>query len=97
MHSKFRSQQDISVAASFAQHYGLAMGTSILGEINSCYVSLSSDRLRWYLDEIEMARSYDSFCINESGDPTADGSQNHELAVAFLERYFPVAAPWETE
>jgi len=97
MHSKFRSQQDISVAASFAQQYGLAMGTSILGEINSCYVSLSSDRLRWYLDEIEMARSYDSFCINESGDPTADGSQNHELAVAFLERYFPVAAPWETE
>jgi len=95
MHSKFRSQQDISVAASFAQHYGVALGTSIFGEITSCYTSLSSDRLPWYLDEIEMTRSYDSFCINESGVHTADKSHNQALAAAFLERYFPVSAPWE--
>ncbi|NNE10940.1 MAG: hypothetical protein HKN41_01705, partial [Ilumatobacter sp.] len=64
--SRFRSSSDLSIAASFGQHYGLARGHSVLGEIRSEYVHVESARLPWHLDRIRLGDDVDTYCINET-------------------------------
>jgi hypothetical protein len=35
------------------------------------------------------------FCLNDGSQPEIEESVRVELVTAFLERYFPVAGPWE--
>ncbi|MFW2335260.1 stealth conserved region 3 domain-containing protein [Ilumatobacter sp.] len=94
--SRFRAPSDLSVAASFGQHYGLARGQSVLGEIASEYVHVESGRLGWHLDRIRLADDLDAFCINETRD--GHGVSEREAMIEQLFRdCFPVAAPWERD
>lgn len=94
-HSRFRSPADLSVAASFAQHYGFATGRAVIGELENEYVHVESRRLRWHLDRILLDDELQTCCINETHRP-GTGDHEHEAAIQrFFERKFPVAAPWE--
>lgn len=93
-HSRFRSPADLSVAASFAQHYALATQRAVLGDIASEYVHIESGRLRWHLDRIRLGRWFDTFCINETEHRGGHG-EREAMIRAFFDEYFPVAAPWE--
>jgi hypothetical protein len=96
-HSRFRSPTDLSIAASFAQHYAVATGKAVFGEIDTEYVHVESGRLRWHLDRIRLGRGFDTFCINETEQRAADEQRRECLIHDFFEQYFPVAAPWERD
>jgi hypothetical protein len=96
-HSRFRAPTDLSIAASFGQHYALATQRGVLGEVRNEYVHVESDRLEWHLDRIRLGRNFDTICINET-EKQADGASQREWMIrAFFEEYFPIAAPWEAD
>ena len=96
-HSRFRSPTDLSIAASFAQHYALATGKAVLGDIATEYVHVESGRLAWHLDRIRLGRDLDTFCINETSDMGGDVERREQMIADFFEEYFPVPAPWEND
>jgi hypothetical protein len=97
IHSRFRAPTDVSVAASFAQHYALATRRAVLGDLHTEYVHFESDRLDWYLDRIRLGGDVDTFCINETEQPADDSSSREQRVRAFFDDYLPIAAPWETK
>ena len=97
VHSRFRSPSDLSVAASFAQHYALATGRAVLGEIGSEYVNVESARLGWHLDRIRLDPSIVTFCLNATSAGVAGQAERDALVATFLEERFPVPSPWETQ
>jgi hypothetical protein len=96
-HSRFRSPSDLSIAASFAQHYGFATGRGVLGVIDTEYVHVESGRLDWHLDRIRLGRDLDTFCINETEHQGGDIEGRERKISQFFEEYFPLAAPWESD
>ena len=97
MHSRFRSPTDLSVASSFALHYGVAIGRAVFGRIEAEYVSVESGRLEWHLDRLRLGRRFDTFCVNETADLGGDPVARETLLSDFFEEYFPVPAPWEID
>ena len=95
VHSRFRSPSDLSVAASFAQHYALATGRAVLGEIGSEYVNVESGRLGWHLDRIRLDPTIDTFCLNATSAGVAGQEERDALVASFLEERFPIPSPWE--
>lgn len=96
-YSRFRSPSDLSIAASFAQHYGFATGRGVLGGIETEYVHVESGRLDWHLDRIRLGRDLDTFCINETEHQGGDVEGRERKISQFFEEYFPLAAPWESD
>lgn len=95
-HSRFRSPTDLSLAASFAQHYAFATGRSVTGQIRSEYVHVESGRLSRHLDRIRLDDGIETWCINETQhDGSAEGRENTILR--FFEEQYPIAAPWERD
>lgn len=95
--SRFRSPEDVSVAASLGQYYGIATGASVFGDISTEYVYVESDRLGLHLDRILLADDIDTFCINETADRSGDHDQRETRLAEFFEAAFPVPAPWEVD
>ena len=95
-HSRFRSRDDLSIASSFAQHYGLATGRAVLAPIETDYVHVESRRLATSLERLRLGRDRDTFCINETADANRDDAAENVIR-DFYEDYFPEAAPWETD
>ena len=94
-HSPFRSDTDLSLLSSLAQHYGLLTGSAGRpgGTAGRSSTSGSAD-LNRQLSRM-LNREQDFFCI---GDFHVHGLPPGSLAGAlstFLQSYFPVAAPWE--
>lgn len=95
VHSRFRSPTDLSVAASFGQHYGVATGSSVFGEISSEYVHVESGRLAWHLDRILLSDDLDTFCINATRSGTPGQAKRDALIADFLQESYPLPSPWE--
>ena len=95
MRSRFRSGSDISVAASLAQHYGVALGKGVAGSIQTEYAHVESRRLAASLERIRFADDVDTFCLNETQDRPGNWDQREERLANFFEDTYPVAAPWE--
>ena len=93
-HSRFRSPTDLSTAASFAQHYAVATGRGVFGDISTEYVHVESGRLQWHLDRIRLGDDLDTFCVNETGERAVLDDREDRLA-RFFESVQPLAAPWE--
>lgn len=93
--ARFRSVTDVSTAASLAQHYALATGAGVPGEIRTEYATVESHRLAWHLRRIAWGRDVDSFCINATSDRGEADRHADERIARFLADYFPVPAPWE--
>ena len=94
-HSRFRSPDDLSTAASFTQHYAFATQRAVLGDIATEYAHVESARLRWHLDRIRLTGRFDTFCLNETGVAAAGHREREHLLAEFFERMYPVPAPWE--
>lgn len=97
VHSRFRSSSDVSVAASFGQHFGLAVGMGVLSDISTEYINVESGRLAWHLDRIRLGSDLDTFCINATNASTeGQGQEQRDGMIAeFFEAVLPVPSPWE--
>ena len=94
-HSRFRAASDLSIAASFAQHYALATGRAVLGDIANEYVNVESGRLGWHLDRIRLDGNIDTYCINETHRDGANYPDREQQIAGFFDDMLPIAAPWE--
>jgi hypothetical protein len=94
-HSRFRAPSDLSIAASFGQHYAIATGRAVFGEIVTEYVPVESDRLGWQLDRIRLGSDTQTYCINETGDRPGDHTARDRRVREFMEDVLPLPAPWE--
>ncbi len=94
-HGRFRSPSDLSTAASFAQHFALAGGRAVLGDISTEYVHVESGRLDRHLDRIRLDDRLDTYCINETHRDGADHGDREHRITDFFEDVLPIAAPWE--
>lgn len=94
--SAFRSGTDISVTNSFYHYYALMTGRAVQQEKAKVrYVNTTTREGLGLLPELRKRRGYDFFCLNDSSFPEVSATERAETVVNFLERYFPIPAPWE--
>ena len=94
--SAFRSGTDISVTNSFYHYYALMTGRAVQQEKAKVrYVNTTTREGLGLLPELRKRRGYDFFCLNDSSFPEVSAAERAEEVVNFLERYFPIPAPWE--
>jgi hypothetical protein len=90
----FRSDTDLAMLSSLAQHYGLTTGTAYVGEADFEFVNLSNTDLGRQLKQL-LRREQDFFCLGDHHDYAIPAARLDELLAGFFSTYFPVAAPWE--
>jgi hypothetical protein len=94
--SQFRSSTDISVTNSFYHYYALMSGRAVQQEkAKVLYVNTTTREGLDLLPLLRKKRSYDFFCLNDSSFPEVSAEERTERVTSFLERYFPIPAPWE--
>lgn len=94
--SRFRSATDISVTNSLYHYYALATGRAVITSApRTRYVQTTQlDSLR-RMERLVTRRDTDMFCLNDGSVPEIPEEVRVPALRACLERYFPVAAPWE--
>jgi hypothetical protein len=98
MASRFRSATDISVTNSLYHYYALMTGRAVQQErAKVLYVDTTSRKGLGKLPGLLKKRNRDFFCLNDSSFPEVEAAERAEIVGDFLERYFPVPAPWEKE
>lgn len=90
----FRSEGDVSMLSSLAQHYGLLTGTAYAGRAEHAFVDLSGARVERQLRQLR-ARDRDFFCLGDHHDFAVDAAEVDAMLAEFLADYFAVPAPWE--
>ena len=95
-HAPFRSDTDLSLLSSFAQHYGLLTGAAYVGDAERAYVNISNSDLEWQLRKV-LEREQDFICLADHHDHALDGGRLDRTLREFMEAYLPVAAPWELD
>jgi Stealth protein CR2, conserved region 2/Stealth protein CR3, conserved region 3/Stealth protein CR4, conserved region 4/Stealth protein CR1, conserved region 1 len=94
--SAFRSSTDISVTNSFYHYYALMTGRAVQQEkAKVLYVDTTAREGLDLLSELRKKRRYDFFCLNDGSFPEVSAAERTECVTGFLERYFPIPAPWE--
>jgi hypothetical protein len=94
--SVFRSSTDISVTNSFYHYYALMTGRAVQQEkAKVLYVDTTTRAGLGLLPLLRKRRGYDFFCLNDGSFPEVPAGERAERVVNFLERYFPIPAPWE--
>ena len=94
--SRFRASTDISVTNSLYHYYALMTGRAVQQE--SAKVLYVDTTLRSGLAKLPMLRKkrrFDFFCLNDGSFPEVSARERADVVGEFLERYFPVPAPWE--
>lgn len=94
-HSAFRSESDLSVLSSLAQHYGLITGQAVEGQAAHTLVNLSHADVGRQLQRLR-AREHDFFCLADHHDHALPAARLDELLQRFYADYFPIPAPWES-
>ena len=94
--SPFRSETDLSLLSSFAQHYALLTGRAVVAESERAYVNISNSDLEWQLRKV-LEREQDSICLADHHDHALDQERLDATLTAFMAAYVPVAAPWEDD
>ncbi|MEE1621816.1 stealth conserved region 3 domain-containing protein [Zafaria sp. J156] len=94
--SRFRAKDNISVTNSLYHYYALLTGravTKVGAKVKyvdtTMYSGLDS------LGKLLRKRNQDFFCLNDGSFPEVGARERQERVVGFLERYFPIPAPWE--
>ena len=94
--SAFRSSTDISVTNSFYHYYALLTGRAVQQEkAKVLYVNTTTREGLDLLPELRRKRRNHFFCLNDSSFPEVSAAERAERVTDFLERYFPIPAPWE--
>ena len=93
-YSPFRSEDDLSLLSSFAQHYGLVTGSSYPATAQHAYVDLGHQNVAQQLKAL-LRRDLDFFCIADNHHAAFDDDEVTRMLSETMEKYYPVAAPWE--
>src|SRR5262249_38564673 len=94
--SAFRSGTDISVTNSFYHYYALMTGRAVQQEkAKVLYVDTTMRSGLDLLTALPKRRGYDFICLNDGSVAEVSAAARAECGVGFLERYFPIPAPWE--
>ncbi len=93
-HAPFRSESDVSLLSSLAQHYGLITGTAFAAHAEHAFVDLTNARVERQLKQLR-ARNQDFFCVGDHHEFAVAATAVDEMLADFLESYFPVPSPWE--
>ncbi|WP_223691518.1 stealth family protein [Leifsonia poae] len=94
--SQFRSSTDISVTNSLYHYYALMTGRAVQ-QFNADvrYVDTTARSALASLPGMLKDREHDLFCLNDGSFPEVSAEERASIVVDFLERYFPIRAPWE--
>ncbi|MGG5174485.1 stealth family protein [Pseudarthrobacter sp. J1763] len=94
--SRFRAADNISVTNSFYHYFALLTGRAVT-QTNAKvrYVDTTMRSGLKYLPKLLAKRNMDFFCLNDGSFPEVPADEREEKVVEFLERYFPIKAPWE--
>jgi hypothetical protein len=94
--SQFRSSTDISVTNSFYHYYALMTGRAVQQEnARVRYVDTTARAALNSLPGMLQKREFDLFCLNDGSFPEVSAEERADIVVDFLERYYPIPAPWE--
>lgn len=96
--SPFRAVDNISVTNSLYHYYTLLTGRSVqqtTAKVEYVDTTMASGLRK--LDKILAKRKLDLFCLNDGSTPEVDLELRTAKVTQFLERYFPIPAPWETD
>ncbi len=96
--SPFRSATDISVTNSLYHYYALMTGRAVVQtEATVKYVDTTARSGLRALTTLLKRRSHDFFCLNDGSFPEVEAAERATAVISFLDRYFPIAAPWEVD
>lgn len=94
--SRFRAADNISVTNSFYHYYALLTGRAVTQTAAKVrYVDTTMRSGLKYLPKLLAKRNMDFFCLNDGSFPEISADERAEVVTDFLERYFPIKAPWE--
>ena len=92
----FRNRADISVTNSLYHYYALVTGRAVAQtDARVKYVDTTTRAGLKMMDGLIKKRSFDMFCLNDGSFPEVDGEVRADAVKAFLNKYFPIVAPWE--
>ncbi len=96
--SRFRSASDISVTNSLYHYYALLEGYAVeQTQAKVQYIETTLSRAEGQMARLLGRRDQDMFCLNDGSRPEIPDEQRIENVRSFLERYFPIPAPWERQ
>ena len=94
--SPFRAKDNISVTNSLYHYYALLTGRAVQNtQSNVLYVDTTTHKGLGLLKRLAKRRDYDFFCLNDGSFPEVAPDVRAKKVTEFLERYFPLPAPWE--
>jgi hypothetical protein len=94
--SRFRSASDISVTNSLYHYYGLMTGRAVQQTSAAVtYIETTLANAPAAMDRLLRERDQDFFCLNDGSFPEISVKRRTRAVRRFLERYFPIPAPWE--
>ena len=83
---------------SLYHYYALLTGRAVQNTTSSVlYVDTTTRKGLSRMRRMLKRRTYDFFCLNDGSFPEVSPEERSRKVTAFLRRYFPLAAPWETE
>ena len=94
--SRFRAADNISVTNSLYHYYALLTGRAVTQETaRTEYVDTTTRAGLQQMEKLLGRRNLDMFCLNDGSFPEVPGPERAERMTEFLERYYPIKAPWE--
>ncbi len=94
--SRFRAADNISVTNSFYHYYALLTGRAVTQTAAKVrYVDTTMRVGLNYLPKLLAKRNMDFFCLNDGSFPEVPADERAQLVTDFLEKYYPIKAPWE--
>jgi hypothetical protein len=94
--SRFRAADNISVTNSFYHYYALLTGRAVTQTAAKVrYVDTTMRTGLNYLPKLLSKRNVDFFCLNDGSFPEVSADERAAVVTDFLEKYFPIKAPWE--
>ena len=95
--SPFRTSTNISVTNSFYHYYALLTGRAMKNETaTAAYIDTTTRAGLRSLEKLLRKRAVDCFCLNDGSFPEVPADERASAVRLFLDRYFAIAAPWET-
>lgn len=95
--SAFRARTDISVTNSLYHYFALHTGRAVVQTTARVkYVDTTVLVGLRDMDKLLRSRSHDMFCLNDGSFPEISSEVRANAVRSFLDRYFAIAAPWET-
>jgi hypothetical protein len=94
--SRFRAKDNISVTNSLYHYYALLTGRAVTQtEAKVKYIDTTMYSGLKALAKLLKKRNHDFFCLNDGSFPEVPALERQEVVTDFLEKYFPIPAPWE--